>query len=152
MNFEFSGTAVTNYVGSSACVVIPDGVTAVYSGAFKNCAMADRIETVVIPSTVATVGSEAFMGCSALKTVRVVERGLTQIMYSTFRDCAALEHIDLPSSLQNAGLTRFFELYVPWENRSAGQYFRRDHGFRSGQQPECVGKVRDANRVVIPGP
>ena len=47
-------------------IVIPDGVTTIYSDAFKGCT---NLQEVTMPRTTTTIKSGAFTGCTALNTV-----------------------------------------------------------------------------------
>ncbi|MDE7392691.1 MAG: leucine-rich repeat domain-containing protein, partial [Treponemataceae bacterium] len=65
---KMDGTAVTGYIGTvPANLVIPDGVTEIGIGAFKNCT---SFSSVTIPGSVTAIGESAFRDCTSLKKVQ----------------------------------------------------------------------------------
>ena len=84
-------------------VILPEGMTAIGDGAFKECT---TLESVVIPDTVKTIGNEAFYQCTALKSIRLPE-GVTEIGEFAFYQCFSLKTVDLPDTLQTIKMYAF---------------------------------------------
>ena len=101
----------------SSSYIIPDGVTAVYAGAFWGCkklrkitipkgvisiwqlAFADSgLLEIEIPDTVKSMDINAFNGCKALTRVHI-GKGLERISYRSFKGCRALKSITIPDSV-----------------------------------------------------
>ena len=65
---NYDGTsAVVVYFGGNEVVVLPDGVSEIYRGAF----MRSIVHEIQIPSTVTKIGEQAFSGCSKLLRLRI---------------------------------------------------------------------------------
>ena len=65
------------------------------------------IQTLTIPKGVKKIGSWAFEKCENLKTVMLPEGIETFDKYEVFKDCTALESINIPASLTNLGYKAF---------------------------------------------
>ena len=74
---------LVEYYGKDKTVVIPDGVTAIGSHAFKDCT---SLEKVVIPDSVTEIGEYAFDGCESLKDI-IIPNSVTEIGYLAFEGC-----------------------------------------------------------------
>ncbi|WP_131764486.1 leucine-rich repeat domain-containing protein, partial [Legionella drozanskii] len=74
---------------------IPDDITAIDEGAFKNCL---NLQEITIPDNVLTIGEEAFEGCKNLEKVRL-SNNLVSIGHSAFADCCSIEQMDIPDSV-----------------------------------------------------
>ena len=74
-------------------------VTAIGSGAFKNCTGLVRVS---IPDCVERIVSQAFENCTSLTDVRLPDT-LTTLEDSTFENCSALTEIKLPDGLKTIG-------------------------------------------------
>ena len=87
-----------------------EGYKAIYNGAKTELYYIDPAAegTIVIPNTLTSLGDNAFAGCSKITKVEF-EAGsqLTQIPTGCFKDCSALQAIDLPDSLQGIGNSAF---------------------------------------------
>lgn len=107
--------SVSAYIGTEKTVIIPNGVTRIYSQAF---AYDRNIETVILPDTITSIEHEAFMGCISLKSITLPE-SLIQIEVRAFSDCTQLESITLPSTLNSIsaqlfmGCTGLKEIHLP---------------------------------------
>jgi hypothetical protein len=97
--------------GSAFCgcplttITFTDGskLTEIGEGAFKGV----FIQTLTLPKGVKKLGSWAFAECKNLKTV-VLPEGIESFeKYEVFRDCTALESINIPASLTNLGHNAF---------------------------------------------
>ena len=71
-------------------ITIPNSVTSIGSGAFRNCSGLTSID---IPNSVTNIGSGAFYGCSSLTTVTIPASVTTIGQGSTFQQCTALESV-----------------------------------------------------------
>ena len=80
---------LTSYHGNGGKAVIPDGVTAIGSGAFAMCG---SVTDVVIPEGVAAIGDHAFEGCGSLSSVTIPKSAKT-IGASAFHDCGSLRDV-----------------------------------------------------------
>ena len=65
---EMTESPWLSYKDSIKTVVIGDGVTSIFSGAFSGCT---GLTSLVIPSNVEGVGPGAFCECTALKSVNI---------------------------------------------------------------------------------
>ena len=92
-----------SYTGSAETVVVPDGITSIADGAFKNNT---KVKQIVLPNTVKTIGAEAFYNCSSLESINVPE-GLTRIEDRTFYQCTKLASFAFPSTLKYIGSQAF---------------------------------------------
>ena len=75
---------------SVANVKIPEGVTEIGDGVFRNFI---SLKSVVIPASVTKVGESAFKGCKSLKSV-VIPASVTEIGMSAFLDCKSLTSVE----------------------------------------------------------
>ena len=91
-----------SYNGTATEVVVPEGVTAIYEGAFSNV---EGLEKVTLSSTVKEIMTQAFY-YSPVKTV-VANEGLEKIGYEAFY-YSDLESINLPSTLREIGQSAFY--------------------------------------------
>ena len=99
-------------------VTIPDNVTNIVSGAFRNC---KKLTSVTMPNSVTSIGYSAFYNCTNLTNVKlsnsvkwidnytfsnctsltsvIIPNGVTSIGYATFRNCRSLTKILIPNSV-----------------------------------------------------
>jgi hypothetical protein len=106
-SYNARGVTVTDYVGSSDSVVVPDRingspVTAIGAGAFMDKA----VISVKLPDSVDFIGEYAFANCINLVSVEL-GTSLYQIDTRAFINCQNLIEISLPSSLQKLGTGAF---------------------------------------------
>ena len=96
------------YVGESLEVVIPDGITSIYTKAFNY----DSITSVIIPDSVTEIKNNAFNYCYDLQSI-ILSTNLKSIGAYAFYYCISLEEIILNEGLEkiengafaNSGLT-----------------------------------------------
>ena len=86
-------------------VRIPDGVTHIPDGAFKN---GHLIKEVILPASLETIGNEAFMNCDKLETVTCLGNNLTDIGDCAFYGCISLQQIAIPDGVTSIGSFAFF--------------------------------------------
>ncbi len=80
----FNGAGLTS-------VVIPDSVTTIASGAFKNNA---ALKSVKLSAGLETIGAGVFAGCTALTSI-ALPASLKDLSADTFAGCTALAEVDL---------------------------------------------------------
>ena len=85
-------------------IVIPDTVTAIEYGAFRDCT---NLEKVVIPSSITNIGNYAFAGCTSLIEAQISD-SVTSIGYYAFSECSNLEKVALSKSLVSMGYSAFY--------------------------------------------
>lgn len=85
-------------------VNLPDGLTAIGSLAFYECA---ELTTVVIPGSVRRIGSYAFANCTGLQLLNL-GGGVESIGEAAFSDCYAIASLTLPGSLKTIGAKAFY--------------------------------------------
>ena len=68
-------------------VTVPEGVTALNSGAFADCA---SLETIVLPPSMTAIGAEAFKNCAAL-TEFTVPQALASLGEGAFMGCTGMK-------------------------------------------------------------
>lgn len=76
-------------------VKIPNGVTDIGDGAFRNCG---GFETVALPEGINKIGAGTFFGCDNLETV-VIPDSVTEIGTSAFASCHSLRSLAIPDSV-----------------------------------------------------
>jgi hypothetical protein len=134
--------------GKTGCYTVPEGTTAIGTGAFYGCS---RLTSIIIPESVTSVGGFAFSRCSSLTSIAISQNitriregafslcprlvsvaipgGVTKIEYRAFDDCTALRDVtvfwEAPSEVRlEADIfdgvdTRSVRLHVPPETEAA---------------------------------
>jgi uncharacterized repeat protein (TIGR02543 family) len=122
--FSISNRVVIRSDGCRGSAVIPNGVLAIDSFAFRN----SNISSVDIPSSMTTIGDQSFRG-SALKTLVIpntvttigtrafedleeltsltIGSGITSISARAFRDASSLTSLVIPNSVSTIGQSAF---------------------------------------------
>ena len=95
-DFVIVGGTLVDYRGSNANVVIPDGITCIGEGAFKDN---KEIASVSMPDTVTSIRRSAFRGCTSLTEVRFSE-SLISIESYAFYKCSSLKEAMLPKTVK----------------------------------------------------
>ena len=91
----------TNATGD---IIIPNSVTNIGNGAFKNC---NRIKSIYIGNNVTEIGANAFNACSSLKTI-TIPNSVISIGNSAFYDCSGITSITIPGSVTSIGDKAFY--------------------------------------------
>ena len=86
----FAGSGISS-------AVIPEGVTEIGNGAFKDC---KNLKTVVIPGSVENIPADAFAGCTALESV-VISDGVKTVEWGAFSGCTSLETVVFSATLES---------------------------------------------------
>lgn len=103
--FCFAGSSIKK-------VKIPNGVTEITSGAFRNCTNITSVgpvgsgADVEIPSSVTSIGQRAFDGCTGLTDVEI-PNSVTDINSQAFNGCSNLETLTIPNSVTTIGSWAF---------------------------------------------
>lgn len=95
-DFTIEETTLIAYLGNSADVTVPNGITLLNDAVFYGNQF---IETITLPSTVTTIGYTAFKECNNLKTINLNE-GLVTIGQAAFELSETFESITFPSTLE----------------------------------------------------
>ena len=104
-DFIITDGELISYTGTDTEVTIPDNVTGIGLGAFRNNT---TIQKVIIPAGVTAIGKYAFTNCTALQETAYEENSrLESIGESAFRGCTALERTELPEGLTELGTYAF---------------------------------------------
>ena len=94
MKFVRSNGVLTQYNGSDETVVLPDDVTAIGDGAFRQ----SGIKSIVFPKNIKTIGKNAFANCAALQTV-VIPHTVETIGTGAFRQCGNLVSVTVQTRI-----------------------------------------------------
>lgn len=124
--FEITGTTLNKYNGSSANVVIPNGVTTLsgkafygnkdvtsvtlpdtvtsinHSGIFGAFQSDTSLEHVYLSNNLTSIGNYAFSGCSSLQSV-VLPNSVTSIGTQAFNGCSSMKTLTLSNNLVSMG-------------------------------------------------
>lgn len=92
--FVLSGT-LKIYKGNSDVVVVPEGVTSIGTGVFRDH---QNLREVYLPEGVLSISSEAFAGCTSLVKINIPE-GVISIGPKAFMNCTSLEHVFIPRTV-----------------------------------------------------
>lgn len=112
--------------GTVRNVIVPDTVTTIGQGAFKNCKNLEsivlpkrlqeiyreafqncvKLKSIVLPNTIKKIGISAFEGCSSLSSV-TLGTGLREIGIWAFNDCPSLKSITIPANVTYIGAKAF---------------------------------------------
>lgn len=97
------GTVLEQYTGSGGAVTIPDGVTTISAGVFKE----KDVTQVIMPSSVTSMGTGVFSGCSSLASVSL-SASLNSIPEDSFRECLSLSSVTIPESATTIASNAFY--------------------------------------------
>ena len=78
-------------------ILLPDSVESIRSEAFLNCTNLKRVYT-----NATTIARGAFRNCSALQAIQL-SSNLTELQASTFYGCSSLTEIEIPKSVNKIG-------------------------------------------------
>ena len=88
---------------SLTSVTIPDSVTSIGDGAFENCT---SLTSVTIPNSVTSIGGWTFKGCTSLTSV-TIGNSVTSIEWYAFAGCTSLTSINIPNNVTSIGSRAF---------------------------------------------
>ena len=106
-DFIIEDGVLTKYVGPGGDVVVPDGVTCIWRGAFSpTFGNQSTIKNVIIPNSVKKIEAFAFSCCDLLENISI-PNSVTEISDSTFSNCTSLVSISIPNSVTYIGRKAF---------------------------------------------
>lgn len=131
-------------------ITLPETITSIGTQAFTDC---KKLTEITLPKSVEALGTELFLRCGGLKTVTFEdddENGskIETLPAFTFKDCEALNKIDLSSSLKTisyeafVGCTNLQEITIPENVTSIGE-----HAFLDCNKLE---KITIENQTALP--
>lgn len=109
------GATVLSYRGNQTVPEIPDGVTAIASGAFSDH---PGVTTIKLPDSVRKIQPDAFRGCTSLQVVTMGDQ-MEEIGDRAFYGCTTLSYLRLGHALHTVGTEAFTgcnaltEIYLP---------------------------------------
>ena len=143
-DFEISNGTLHRYVGPGGDVVVPDGVTDIYT-AFEGC---ESITSIILPNGIERISAEAFQNCKNLVSITLPE-GLKSILFQAFHDCTSLTSIILPQGISDisfttfAGCTSLVNIIIPESVRSIGiSAFSRCKSLQTIQLPQSLSSIQ----------
>ena len=107
-DFVIRGGVLEKYNGASTEVIIPNSVSIIGEGAFKDCR---GITKVSIPDSVTTIEENAFWGCAELSSLYLPD-SVTTIGEWAFSLCEKLSSLKLPESIQKLDRHAFYNTGV----------------------------------------
>ena len=126
-------------------LVIPDGVTSICNGAFRNCRW---ITSLTLPNGFTKIDENSFSGCSGLTHVSLPSSLIT-IDKIAFADCGALISITIPSSVTTIGESAFSDcqglssIVIPNSITTINEFtFSGCNGLTSLSLPESVTTIK----------
>ena len=93
--FDKNKSVIIYYFNSAISYEIPDSVTSIGNGAFREC---NNLTSIVIPDSVTSIGTNAFKVCSNLASI-IMSNSITRIEDSVFSECYSLASIIIPDSV-----------------------------------------------------
>ena len=102
--FVIENGILKRYIGTQSKVIIPDFVTKIGDGAFKDCS---ELKSITIQNGVTSIGDSAFRGCNGLTNITIPNR-VARIGYAAFEGCSGLTSITLPNSVTSIGGSAFY--------------------------------------------
>ena len=95
-DFLIEKNVLKKYIGTDSHVLVPDTITAIGDGAFKN---QKKIITITLPESITSIGHYAFTGCRSLTSIEI-PNNVTTIGDYAFKGCKRLPVIDIPESVR----------------------------------------------------
>ena len=92
------------FMGSALeTVSLPEGVTAIERGAFRNCAL---LTAVTLPSSLTSIGDFAFAGCASLASLSLPQ-DVAFIGRQAFAGCSSITQVTIPDGIKAIGEDAF---------------------------------------------
>ena len=107
-----NGTIYYRYNGLDTVIQIPEGVTSIAGGAFRDM---PQIREVMLPSTLLYIGQASFRNCAALTEAELPE-GLREIGSYAFAECRSLRTVTAGNELETVGYSAFSD--TPFLNQT----------------------------------
>ena len=92
-------TKLIGYEGDAAEATVPDGVSEIGDGAFRN---REGLRQVLLPDSVGKIGDFAFSGCAGLESVRIPDK-VRSLGEGAFYNCRGLVRAALPEVIETGG-------------------------------------------------
>ena len=92
-------TATNTLIQGCKTSIIPETVTSIGDGAFRDCT---GLTSITIPNSVTRIGGLAFDGCTGLTSI-TIPNSVTSIGDRAFSDCTGLTSITIPNSVTSIG-------------------------------------------------
>ncbi len=152
-----AGKMLVNGQACKGAVTIPDGVKYIADYAFEVSSGSDACDdmtSVVIPDSVTEIGKGAFKNCEKLTEVRL-SNGLTCILTETFWECEKLNNVVIPDSVTTLNhyafthCTSLSSVTIPESVTEFGQGVFQDTVWLADRQAE--NPVVTVNGIVIDG-
>ena len=86
-----------------ASVSLPNSVTSIGQGAFRDC---NNLVSISIPNSVTRIGSEAFRDCGSLTSINI-PKGVTRIEGGSFYECKKLAEVTIPNGVTSIEANAF---------------------------------------------
>ena len=104
-NFTINANGVLTKAVLNGCsdIVLPDTVTTIGEGAFKNCT---SLRTIIMPN-VTYISASAFLGCSSLTSIEIPEE-MTTIPNEAFSGCSMLRTVKIPDGVKEINYHAFY--------------------------------------------
>ena len=105
-DFVITDGELISYSGTDTEVAVPDQVTRIGTGAFRNNT---TVQKVTLPAGVTAIGAYGFNNCTALTEVDYTDSSnLTEIGESAFSECTSLEQTVLGENVTKLGAKAFY--------------------------------------------
>lgn len=105
-NSRWDGKGAFQDNNSMQTVTIPASVTYIDESAFQNCT---GLQQVLIGDGTVEIGKNAFADCSYMQRVQIKGATLKTIGEGAFKECAALDNVKIPESVETIGQAAFIE-------------------------------------------
>ena len=105
--FNKNKTTLIAYRAKETNYTIPNSVTTIGEGAFRDC---DSLTSINIPNSVTTIEDSAFDSCDSLTSINI-PNGVTKIGKMAFFECLSLNNINIPNSVTTIGCAAFAVCY-----------------------------------------
>lgn len=133
------GGLLTAWEGNPKNACIPEGVTTIGKGAFRNNTV---LRSAILPTSLKTIGDMAFEGCRSLEKV-VLLPGVKRLGNGCFRGCVSLERIEMPETVVSIHANAF-------DNCSRLEEVILPGTLRRNLEPRTFAQCSSLKRVIIP--
>ncbi len=103
-DFVIEDGILVQYIGKDEVITVPQGITGIAAGAFRNCRTATNI---LLQDGITYIGDNAFEDCTRLYSIWLPQ-SITKIGREAFLRCNSLELINLPDSIEEIGYHAFY--------------------------------------------
>ena len=123
-------TATNTLLAGCKNTVIPENVTFIEYGAFKECS---SLSSIVIPENITELDNEVFYGCSGLKEL-VIPANVENIGFGAFSECSSLTRVEISMGVGSIegqafyGCSSLTNIEIPTSVSYIGSYAFADCG------------------------